>query len=101
MREQAISVTEAARNFSDCINRARYQGTTFILHKNGVPVARIVPAEMKPGKATKLTATGGETEPSSEPDPGKEEAAAVQNGQKEARQTQLPLKHDPRRASIW
>jgi len=43
MREQAISVTEAARNFADCINRARYQGTTFVLHKNGVPVARIVP----------------------------------------------------------
>jgi prevent-host-death family protein len=48
MREQAISVTEAARNFADCINRARYQGTTFVLHKNGVPVARIVPEERKP-----------------------------------------------------
>ena len=43
MREQVISVTQAARNFADCINRARYQGTTFVLHKNGVPVARIVP----------------------------------------------------------
>jgi len=47
MREESISVTEAARNFSDCINRVRYQGTTFILHKNGVPVARIVPEERK------------------------------------------------------
>jgi prevent-host-death family protein len=47
MKEEAISVTEAARNFSDCINRARYQGTTFVLYKNGVPVARIVPAEPK------------------------------------------------------
>jgi prevent-host-death family protein len=47
MREQAISVTEAARNFADCINRARYQGTTFVLHKNGVPVARIVPETPK------------------------------------------------------
>ena len=43
MSTKAISVTEAARNFADCINRARYQGTTFVLHKNGVPVARIVP----------------------------------------------------------
>jgi prevent-host-death family protein len=43
MSEKVISVTEAARNFADCLNRARYQGTTFILHKNGVPVARIVP----------------------------------------------------------
>jgi antitoxin (DNA-binding transcriptional repressor) of toxin-antitoxin stability system len=48
MSERAISVTEAARNFADCVNRARYQGTTFILHKNGVPVARIEPA----GKAS-------------------------------------------------
>lgn len=47
MKEETITVTEAARNFSDCINRARYLGTTFILHKNGVPVARIVPEERK------------------------------------------------------
>jgi antitoxin (DNA-binding transcriptional repressor) of toxin-antitoxin stability system len=43
MRAVSISVTEASRNFADCINRARYQGTSFILHKNGVAVARIVP----------------------------------------------------------
>jgi prevent-host-death family protein len=43
MRNVSISVTEASRRFADCINRARYQGTTFILHKNGVAVARIVP----------------------------------------------------------
>lgn len=43
MRSVSISVTEAARNFADCINRARYQGTSFILHKNGMAVARIVP----------------------------------------------------------
>ena len=47
MTEKAISVTEAARNFADCINRAHYQGVTFVLHKNGVPVARIVPEEAK------------------------------------------------------
>jgi antitoxin (DNA-binding transcriptional repressor) of toxin-antitoxin stability system len=47
MSEKAISVTEAARNFSDCINRVHYQGTTFILHKNGSAVARIVPMEKK------------------------------------------------------
>jgi prevent-host-death family protein len=43
MRTVSISVTEASRNFADCVNRVRYQGTTFILHKNGVPVARLVP----------------------------------------------------------
>jgi prevent-host-death family protein len=43
MRELVISVTQAARRFADCINRVRYQDTSFVLHKNGVPVARIVP----------------------------------------------------------
>jgi antitoxin (DNA-binding transcriptional repressor) of toxin-antitoxin stability system len=47
MRSVSISVTKASRNFADCINRARYQGTAFILHKNGVAVAQIVPVERK------------------------------------------------------
>ena len=45
MRIVSISVTDASRNFADCVNRARYQGTTFLLHKNGVAVARIAPVE--------------------------------------------------------
>jgi len=45
MRTVSISVTDASRNFADCVNRARYQGTTFVLHKNGVAVARIAPVE--------------------------------------------------------
>jgi prevent-host-death family protein len=49
-----ISVTEAARNFADCINRARYQGTTFVLEKNGTPVARIVPEELQEKKGGTL-----------------------------------------------
>ena len=43
MKKVSISVTEAARNFADCINRAYYQNVTFILLKNGSPVARLVP----------------------------------------------------------
>jgi prevent-host-death family protein len=43
MKNVSISVTEAARNFADCINRVRYQDTTFVLLKNGTPVARLVP----------------------------------------------------------
>jgi len=49
MKELVISVTQAARRFSDCVNRVRYQGTSFVLHKNGVPVARIVPIESASG----------------------------------------------------
>jgi antitoxin (DNA-binding transcriptional repressor) of toxin-antitoxin stability system len=56
MSEQIISVTEAARNFSDCINRVRYQGTTFLLQKNGVSVGRIVPEEQKTCTALELAA---------------------------------------------
>ena len=43
MTRKVISVTEAARNFADCVNRAHYQGVTFVLLKNGSPVARLVP----------------------------------------------------------
>jgi len=56
MREKSISVTEASRNFADCVNRAHYQGMTFILHKNGVPVAKIVPVEPWPATGQKLAA---------------------------------------------
>lgn len=53
MRKTQISVTEAARNFADCVNRVRYQNMTFVLLKNGTPVARLVPHEQK-------ACTGGE-----------------------------------------
>lgn len=44
MSETTITVTEAARNFAECVNRAHYQSQTFVLLKNGVPFARLVPA---------------------------------------------------------
>jgi prevent-host-death family protein len=43
MKKKSITVTEASRNFAECVNRAHYQGTTFVLLKNGRPVARLVP----------------------------------------------------------
>jgi prevent-host-death family protein len=43
MKKTSISVTEAARNFAECVNRVRYQNVTFVLMKNGTPVARLVP----------------------------------------------------------
>ena len=56
MSEKVISVTEAARNFADCVNRAHYQGMSFILHKNGVPVARIVPEDEKESTGRSIAA---------------------------------------------
>ncbi len=44
MSETIITVTEAARSFADCVNRAHYQNQTFVLLKNGIPFARLVPA---------------------------------------------------------
>jgi antitoxin (DNA-binding transcriptional repressor) of toxin-antitoxin stability system len=39
-----ISATNAARNFSDLINRVRYQGTSFDIERGNEVIARIVPA---------------------------------------------------------
>ena len=47
MKTTVISVTEAARNFADCVNRVHYQNVTFVLLKNGSPVARLVPEKKK------------------------------------------------------
>ncbi len=44
MSDIILSVTEASRNFADCVNRAHYQNHTFVLVKNGVPFAKLVPA---------------------------------------------------------
>jgi|HubBroStandDraft_5_1064220.scaffolds.fasta_scaffold378208_1 antitoxin (DNA-binding transcriptional repressor) of toxin-antitoxin stability system len=77
MRTVAISVTEAARNFADCINRVRYQGTSFILHKNGIAVARIVPDnraadEQEPASTTaEETARSGSGESAHDFEPGR------------------------------
>jgi hypothetical protein len=47
VKKTAISVTEAARNFADCVNRAHYQDVTFVLLKNGSPFARLTPDHEK------------------------------------------------------
>jgi prevent-host-death family protein len=47
MKKTNITVTEASRNFADCVNRVQYQNTTFVLLKNGRPVARLVPENEK------------------------------------------------------
>lgn len=44
MSERTLSVTEAARNFADLVNRTHYRGETTLLVRAGNPVARLVPA---------------------------------------------------------
>jgi len=60
MKITPISVTEAARNFADCVNRVRYQNVTFVLLKNGTPVARLVPEEPGPEQKRKNTGSARE-----------------------------------------
>ena len=88
MRVEDISVTEAARNFAECINRAHYQGTTFVLHKNGVPVARIVPEAEKPRTGRELAAALREA--LKDVRLGEEEATAWLHDLEEARKILLP-----------
>jgi antitoxin (DNA-binding transcriptional repressor) of toxin-antitoxin stability system len=44
MVDRSITVTDAVRNFSDLINRVFYSGESATLIRNGIPVARMVPA---------------------------------------------------------
>src|SRR5260370_1747752 len=46
-KKTSVTVTEAARNFADCVNRVHYQNVTFVLVKNGEPFARLVPDDEK------------------------------------------------------
>lgn len=39
-----ISATDASRNFSEILNRARYGGESFVVERNGEAVAEIRPA---------------------------------------------------------
>ena len=47
--EGRISATELARRLGDILGRVRYRGDSFLVERNGDPVARLVPV---PGKAT-------------------------------------------------
>jgi antitoxin (DNA-binding transcriptional repressor) of toxin-antitoxin stability system len=62
MKKTAISVTEAARNFADCVKRVHYQKVTFVLLKNGVAVAQLGPGERKICAGSDLAEALGEAE---------------------------------------
>jgi len=68
-----ISATEAARRFSEVLNRVRYRNETFVVNRGGEPVCEIVPVRTK-------TFTGREFVSllRSLPHPGKEYLDAVE-----------------------
>lgn len=48
-----ITATEAARNFSDVLDAVEHRNQTFVVVRDGHPVARIAPASGATGKAVK------------------------------------------------
>lgn len=82
--KEVISVTEAARNFAECVNRAHYQNVTFVLLKNGVPFAQIMPVEEKKCTGRELAEALAKTPLSSK------EAALWARDLKEARKALKP-----------
>jgi prevent-host-death family protein len=62
MKKTSISVTEAARNFAHCINRVHYQNRSFVLVKNGKPLARLIPEKEKKCTGKELAAVLAEAE---------------------------------------
>jgi antitoxin (DNA-binding transcriptional repressor) of toxin-antitoxin stability system len=50
---EEISVTAAARNLSELLNRVAYQGSSFELIRGGKSIARLVPAG--PAKRVKVS----------------------------------------------
>ena len=42
-----LSATEAARNFSELLNRIRYRGESFIIERSGTPVCELRPVAAK------------------------------------------------------
>ncbi len=62
-----ISATELARKLGDVLGRIRYRGDSFIVERNGEPVARVVPLVERPtaslGEVVRGWATEGPPDP--------------------------------------
>lgn len=50
--EHAISATTLARSLGDVLARVRYRHDSFVIERNGTPVARVVPVESAGSQAT-------------------------------------------------
>ena len=65
--EHRLSATELARKLGDVLGRIRYRGDTFLIERNGSPVARIVPLAEHPSAS--LREALGVWRSAGEPDP--------------------------------
>jgi prevent-host-death family protein len=50
---EQLTATEAARRFSEVLDAVEHRGTSYIVVRNGRPVARIEPAAGATGRAAK------------------------------------------------
>ena len=50
--EHTIRATDLARNLGDVLSRVRYRRDSFVVWRNGKPVARVVPIEDETEDAT-------------------------------------------------
>jgi prevent-host-death family protein len=55
--DRRISATELARKSGEVLERVRYRGESFLVERNGVPVARLKPVPLAPA-ATLREAVG-------------------------------------------
>ncbi len=58
MRDTHISTTELARSIGDILGRLRYRGESFIVEKNGTPIAILAPYGAGRGTGLKATLQG-------------------------------------------
>ena len=50
--ERVISSTELARTLGDVLARIRYRHESFVVERNGTPIARVVPIEAPDAETT-------------------------------------------------
>lgn len=66
--EHRITATELARKLGDVLARVRYRGDSFIVERNGIPVARVTPPPTIGGaslrKLIEVWRAAGEPDPS-------------------------------------
>lgn len=48
MTDTRVTATELARNLGEVLGRIRYRGDSFLVERNGEPVARLVPLVERP-----------------------------------------------------
>ncbi len=90
MPDRVITVTDAARRFSDLVSRVYYRGESVTLMRNAMPVARLVPVAPAARVAAELAELWR-----SVPNLGDDDALALERDIAEARRALPPA------ASPW